>query len=28
VDPLNIDPPNNFELETRMIQKQAVSLLE
>lgn len=28
VDPLNIDPPNNFELETRMIQKQAIGLLE
>ena len=28
VDPLNIDPPNNFELETRMIQKQAIQLLD
>ncbi len=28
VDPLNIDPPNNFELETRMIQKQAIELLD
>lgn len=27
VDPMNIDPPNNFELETRMIQKQAIQLL-
>ncbi len=28
VDPLNIEPPNNFELETRMIQKQAIELLD
>lgn len=28
VDPLNIDPPSNFELETRMIQKQAMGLLD
>lgn len=27
VDPLNIEPPSNFELETRMIQKQAIQLL-
>lgn len=28
VDPLNIDPPSNFELETMMIQKQALQLLD
>ena len=27
VDPLNVEPPNNYELETRMLQRSAISLL-
>ena len=27
VEPLNVEPPNNYELETRMLQRSAISLL-
>lgn len=27
VDPLNVEPPTNYELETRMLQRSAISLL-
>lgn len=27
VEPLNVETPNNYELETRMLQRSAISLL-